>query len=120
MRRFPRRDLSDDKRMFNYRLSRARKQIECAFGKLSSMRRFLRKPIEVHVDFAIDIVKATWVLHNYIQNREPEGTNDMDTIDADTDSPLMAMPTTARSAGRQNGDGKAVRNSLMNYFTSPA
>ncbi|GFN90855.1 hypothetical protein PoB_001736100 [Plakobranchus ocellatus] len=31
----------------------------------------------------------------------------MDTIDADTDSPLMAMPTTARSAARQTGDGKA-------------
>ena len=69
MRPFPRKELSNEKRIFNYRLSRARKQIECAFGVLSSMWRILRKPIEVQVDFATDIVKATCVLHNYIQNR---------------------------------------------------
>ena len=117
MRPFPRRNLSGEKRIFNCRLSRARKQIECAFGLLSSMWRILRKPIEVQVDFATDIVKATCILHNYIQNRDPERIQEIGTIDDDTDSPLIS--STARSAGRQAGDGKAVRNVLMNYFTSP-
>ncbi|GFS11557.1 protein ANTAGONIST OF LIKE HETEROCHROMATIN PROTEIN 1 [Elysia marginata] len=117
MRPFPQRDLSDEKRIFNYRMSRARKQIECAFGILSSMWRILRKPVEVQVDFATDIVKATCILHNYIQNRESERIKEVGTITDDTNSHLIA--TTAKSVGRQSEEGKEIRNTFMNYFTSP-
>ncbi|KAK3779325.1 hypothetical protein RRG08_031616 [Elysia crispata] len=117
MRPFPRKELSDEKRIFNYRLSRARKQIECAFGVLSSMWRILRKPIEVQVDFATDIVKATCVLHNYIQNREPDRIKEMGNFEDDTNSTFT--PTPARPGRGHTGDGKAVRNILMKYFTSP-
>ncbi|KAK3800850.1 hypothetical protein RRG08_008605 [Elysia crispata] len=117
MRPFPRKELSDEKRIFNYRLSRARKQIECAFGVLSSMWRILRKPIEVQVDFATDIVKATCVLHNYIQNREPDRIKEMGNFEDDTNSTFT--PTPARPGRGHTGDGKAVRNVLMKYFTSP-
>ncbi|KAJ4939522.1 hypothetical protein JOQ06_028970, partial [Pogonophryne albipinna] len=45
LRPFPGRHLTREKRMFNYRLSRARLVVECAFGILSSQWRMFRRVI---------------------------------------------------------------------------
>ncbi|GFO17555.1 hypothetical protein PoB_004406000 [Plakobranchus ocellatus] len=37
MRPFPRRQLNNDRRIFSYRLARAKRQVKCAFGIASSM-----------------------------------------------------------------------------------
>ena len=72
MRPYPRRFLNNEKQIFNCRQSRARRQVECAFGVVSSLWRIMRKPIEVDPGLATAIVKAVCVLHNYIQDKEPE------------------------------------------------
>ena len=113
MRLFPRRSLSYEKRIFNYRLSRARRQVECTFGVASNMWRILRKPIEVQVDFAIDIVKAICVLHNFVQNKEPERTLLPDI--QQTNSQLAELPA---NNTRASCNAMAVRDTLMTYFTS--
>ncbi|KDR21484.1 hypothetical protein L798_03988, partial [Zootermopsis nevadensis] len=41
MRPYPRRELTNERRIFNYRISRARKSEECAFGMLASKFRIL-------------------------------------------------------------------------------
>lgn len=117
MRPFPRRQLSDKQRIFNYRLSRARKQIECSFGHICSMWRVLRNAMELNVDFAIDIVKAICILHNYIQAKEPERIRNVDPINLDIDTPFLS--TTLVPTRAQSRDGKAVRNAYMDYFVSP-
>ena len=54
---------------FCFRLSRARRVVENAFGILSSRFRVLRNPILQSYKNSISTVKATVVLHNYtIQN----------------------------------------------------
>uniref|UniRef100_A0A8C5LX18 DDE Tnp4 domain-containing protein n=1 Tax=Leptobrachium leishanense TaxID=445787 RepID=A0A8C5LX18_9ANUR len=64
------RHLSEKKRIFNYRLSRARRYVECSFGILSNKWRILHRPLDVNVDFAVDIVKSCCVLHNFIRDRD--------------------------------------------------
>jgi hypothetical protein len=58
---FARKDLSCEERVLNYRLSRARRCVECAFGILTAKWRFLNKAIETKAD---RIVKFICLLHN--------------------------------------------------------
>lgn len=58
--------LNLEKKVFNYRLSRARRVVESAFGILSARWRIYRRPIIANVENAKRIVQATVVLHNFI------------------------------------------------------
>ncbi|XP_066982786.1 uncharacterized protein [Macrobrachium rosenbergii] len=70
MRPYSGKHLSYKKNIFNYRLSRARRYIECTFGILANMWRIFHRPLNVNIDFAEDIIKACCILHNYIRTRD--------------------------------------------------
>ena len=67
MRPYPQRGLSDEKRIFNYRLSRARRVIENVFGIMAARWRILRKPICGKLENIDGLIQAICVLHNYLQ-----------------------------------------------------
>jgi len=58
------------KTVFNYRLSRARRFIECLFGILTNKWRIFHRPLNVNIELAIDIIKACVVLHNFVRLRD--------------------------------------------------
>ncbi|KAJ4939774.1 hypothetical protein JOQ06_029210, partial [Pogonophryne albipinna] len=66
LRPFPGRQLTRERRMFNYRLSRARLVLECTFGILSSQWRMLRRVITTSPEVVELCVKAACVLHNFL------------------------------------------------------
>ncbi|CAH1958844.1 unnamed protein product [Acanthoscelides obtectus] len=55
MRPFGGNNLSVDKKIFNYRLSRARRYIECTFGILTNKWRIFNRPLNVHTELAKSI-----------------------------------------------------------------
>ena len=63
---YPYRDQPAPNRIFNYRLSRARRTVENSFGILANRFRVLRKPMLLKPDTITDIVLSICVLHNYI------------------------------------------------------
>lgn len=69
MKPYSGRDLIEPKRIFNYRLSRARRTIENAFGIMSARFRVLREAINQDAAKTRQIVKATCALHNFLLAR---------------------------------------------------
>jgi hypothetical protein len=57
MRPYGDKDLPQNKMVFNYRLSRARRFIECSFGILTNKWRIFHRPLNVNIEIAIDIIK---------------------------------------------------------------
>lgn len=107
---FARNQLNEPKKIFNYRLSRARRVVECAFGILAAKWRILLKPIECKPENAEKIVKCTCVLHNIIIDKEGAQT-DM----ADVNSTL----TLSRRNNSSTENARDIRNKYMEYFNSP-
>ena len=64
MRPYPRRQLTESRRLFNCRLSRGRRVVESAFGILAGEWRILNKPIETSSNVEDRTVKC--VLHNTV------------------------------------------------------
>nr|XP_022909001.1 protein ALP1-like isoform X2 [Onthophagus taurus] len=50
MKPYSKRNLSREEEIFNYRLSRCRRTVECSFGIMTAKWRLLNKPIECHPD----------------------------------------------------------------------
>lgn len=80
MRPYPTPGQDMKKRIFNYRLSRARRTVECSFGMLTSKFRVFERPINCEVPKCVKIVKAACVLHNFIRVKETLINNDDDSI----------------------------------------
>lgn len=111
------------KRVFNYRLSRARRTVENAFGIISSVFRVLRKPMLLQPDKAELVVMAIVLLHNYLR-RHSRNTYMNDTEDEVTNEdtrrqnnedmrsllPMRNIPR--RSPAHLN----ALRDELSDYF----
>ena len=64
MKPYPGQGIQESQAIFNYRLSRARRVIENAFGILAARWRVLMQPLQTSSENAETIVKATICLHN--------------------------------------------------------
>ena len=74
MKPFGQRNLDNRKRIYNYRLSRARRSVECCFGMMAQKWRILLESIETNVETAKLITKAVCFLHNFVMTHESATT----------------------------------------------
>lgn len=73
---FPQRDLSYNKKIFNYRLSRARNVSGNAFGLLAARFRILHTPIHmIYPENISYVVLAICALHNFLRKRDTSYTS---------------------------------------------
>ena len=129
MKPLPLRNMTHQQRVYNYRLSRARRVVENAFGLLAARFRCLLHTLPLATDRVIKITHACSVLHNFLRLRNP--TVDVATLDQEDpqhnheiipgswrqdaqlpDMELLYCGNTSRAAKEQ-------RNYLMEYVNSP-
>ncbi|XP_050297897.1 uncharacterized protein LOC126750304 [Anthonomus grandis grandis] len=117
MRPFPRRSLNKENRVFNYRLSRARRVIENTFGILAARFRIYKRPLECKLESIDSIIKATCVLHNYLGTREGRSPN-INEEQLGKSLPENQWLPLAHRGVRATAESFAIRQNFCNYFNS--
>lgn len=119
LRPYSSRTLDNVKRIFNYRLSRGRKSIECVFGMAAEKFAVLNGPIRCRDPTTVNnIIKSACILHNFVRKREgieytPQETTEMyGTVEVPTNIRIRDM-TIYEGSSPTN-----MRNYLANYFLS--
>ena len=119
MRPFPGKKLSSTERIFNYRLSRARRVVENAFGILAARFRVYHRTIEQRPETVDKIIKASCVLHNMLQKDACANPN-YEPSDLDSDENLGAalQPLASTKGQRSSHEAFNIRNAYRDYFNS--
>lgn len=125
MKPYPGIDLTDEQRIFNYRLCRARRVSENAFGILAAKFRVFQLPINSKPDFVNKIIFAAVVLHNFLRAncKAPLPSEIMGKEDIENGIIIPArlhevagLERLQALARGHSDEAKTVRNNLKNYF----
>jgi len=130
MKPYSQRKLTEEKRIFNYRLSRGRRISENVFGILSSRFRVFMSVLCVKPESAVSIVLASIALHNFLRSKAADRYIPSGSIDADNrngnvvegswrqeikeSQPFSSYQNPHK--GRQPRKAEAMRDELCQYF----
>lgn len=120
MRPYPLTSLDNKKRIFNYRLSRARKTIECSFGMMTEKFQVLGCPIRCRkIKNTVNIIKAVCILHNFVRKREgSQYTISINEPTRTTNRPQIILQEEVINLQLNSGP-TTLRKYLTNYFIKP-
>ncbi|XP_063794791.1 uncharacterized protein LOC134956748 [Pseudophryne corroboree] len=117
---FPQRSLTHEKRIFNYRLSRARRVVKNAFGILSRRFRIFNSAIDLRVDKITWVVNGCCALHNYLRRKKLQSRPQPVAVPGgksrNTGSLMWDGVETPAGHTTQSSNAKKVREEYMAYF----
>lgn len=124
------RNLTGTQRVYNYRMSRARRIIENVFGIMSAVFRVLRSQILLSPEKACKITKACAALHNFLLKRNrtlyaPSGTFDRLLEDGSiiegswrSEAPGHSFYGLETSGSTVNQSAKLIREEFEQFFVA--
>lgn len=117
MKPFPQKDLNHDRKIFNYRLSRARRVVENVFGILWSRFRIFNVPINMKLENIDSVVMGCCVLHFLYKTK---GNRYITTEGVTSNNEQVAsMPGLQGSHNRHFADNaKEVHELYLQYFNT--
>ena len=125
---FSHRSMVHHERVFNYRLSRARRVVENAFGVLQMRWRVFGRTQQCRPSVVKKVVLCACILHNMLMHRQPPAPHHVDRDDYllnvipgewREEENLMA-PLDPQHVGRNpSNDAKTARNYLAHHYASP-
>jgi len=118
-----------EKKIYNYRVSRARRIVENAFGILASRFRIFHTDINIDLNNIESVVMASCALHNYLTETNqasysPPETHDTEMFDdgtiilGSTSTGSCMIDLDRRQQGNITNAAKRIRESFMDYFVN--
>lgn len=119
MKPYPERGLTVEKRVYNYRLSRARRTVENAFGILANRFRVLLNPIPLSVSKVEMITYACVLLHNFLLSKQAQWYVPPQYRGANPDIHDSGLDSVGRQGGNRTPESAAeVRDNFNEYFNT--
>ena len=131
---YPRGTIQLPEKIANYRLSRARRIVENAFGIATSRFRLFRRAVTADVEVAVEATKAIVALHNYLMADRHFDTNNTycppDYVDLEHDGRVREglwrqesdssslQDIGSMGSNNYSVDAKKVRDNFCDYFNS--
>lgn len=113
MRPYPSKNLSMKEKIYNYRLSYARRTVECTFGIMANKWRIFHRPLDTKLELCDYIIKACCILHNFVRKYDgkelPENLGRSENLELLNLHPVRLRPS---------NDVMQIRNLFADYFTS--
>ncbi|XP_033945025.2 uncharacterized protein [Pseudochaenichthys georgianus] len=115
MRPYPGKNLTQQKRILNYRLSRARMVVENAFGILASRWRIFHHRINLHPKNVDKLVVAACILHNFLL----APSENQRLLDEEEQQGRHMAPVRNMGGNRASREACNVREAFCTFFNSP-
>ena len=130
MKPYPSKNLSEERRIFNYRLSRARRISENVFGLLAARFRVFHTMISLKPESVIKVILACCSLHNFLMKKSANAYAPPGSVDTDVNgevqqgswrneniaSKLQSLPKTKQRCPK---NAEEMRDLLCNYVNGP-
>ena len=124
---YSRDSLQIKEKIANYRISRARRQVENVFGTCASRFRIFRRPIIANVETVISVTKAVVAIHNYLTAGRRFGENQEYYWDQHSDERVATdaievegglLPLMRAGSNNYSKSAKEIRDDFRDYFCS--
>lgn len=123
--------LTRERRIFNYRLSRARRVVENTFGILASRFRIFHTSINLKMDNVDTVVLTCCALHNFLRRRSPQIYTPYESMDRENISegtvelgercdPELVHDLQRGTRGQILSNAIVVRDQFKDYFNNEA
>ena len=115
VRPYPGQNLTHPKKVYNYRLSRARRAVENAFRILAARWRIFHRKINLHPNKVDNVLIAACILHNFLLN-----PTDSQRYVNESEQQGRTMATVSNMGGnRASKEAHQVREVFCHFFSSP-
>ena len=112
-------NLDNPKRIFNQRLSSARKCVESAFGTLAAKWEIFQRPLKQNVTNSINVIKASCALYNFVRARDGK-FKDLPTSLVEASrcprQPLLTNIEAITQTRRRSDTATQIRKKFKNFF----